>query len=409
MFPAFVIDFLNEMNQQGDFWVVGGSCRDALLGREPHDFDFVTTTPHLLEGKFPQIGKDFPVYLVKFQEHRFEIAATRTERKTGVRHSDFQCQLTSSLQEDLLRRDLTVNAFAWRPEDGFVATPTGIQDLEGECLRHVTEAFSEDVLRVLRVARFSASLGWEVHPETLSLCKSLSNQMKHLSAERVQAEFFKAMKSPFPWKFFEVLRDCDCLSFWFPEIQALVGCEQNPTHHPEGDVFTHTMLTLQKTVELGGDFLPRLGALVHDFGKPLVVEFNEDGRFFNHDERGPEAIKSFGERLLFSSKTIASLCFVAERHHKVHECHNLRPGKLVELLKRANRSLLGLEGLLQVCQADHQGRGPITDPYPQTDFMKEANQVLSKVDLKGIENITPEKVRNLQNHALASWKKNGQN
>lgn len=406
-FPQHVTSLLAELNQGGKFWVVGGACRDAILGNTPHDFDFTTTTPEVLEGKFPQVGKDFPVYLVKANGHSYEIAAARTEKKTGVKHTDFDCTLTSSLEEDLLRRDLTVNSIAWRPEEGFTFAPGSQRDLEAKVLRHTTDAFREDPLRVMRVARFAATLGWPVHNETVAMCQSIADTMPHLVMDRVKVEFTKAMASKNPQRFLETLRECGCLDFWFPEIAAMIDCTQSPVHHPEGDVFTHTMLVMKRAAELSDNPVVVMSAMAHDFGKPIVKPLNEGGKFHGHDKAGVDLISAFGARFSLAQNVVNAMSFTAEKHHTAHNAFTLRPGTLVEAIKAAKRSVIGLDGFLTVCQSDHQGRGVSfhDDPYPHGDFVRQAAAAMDSVNFRDVPNMTADKAANMLNQAVAEWKK----
>ena len=414
MFPDFVMSFLNEMNAIGHVWLVGGACRDHFLGIEPHDFDFVTTTPELF-AEFPQTGKDFPVYQVRHQGHVFEIAAARTEKKTGNAHTDFTCELTSSIHEDLQRRDFTINAVAYRPSDGFIFSDTDedyLEDIKWNILRHVSPAFSEDPLRVMRLARFAAKLNSTVSFDTVELCRSINDQMQFLTMERVQVEFYKAMQSPYPHRFFEVLRACHCLDYWFPEIAAMDGCEHGDGHHPEGDVFVHTMLVIKRAAELKLDLTGVLAALVHDIGKPPAKLVNGEGkaRFYGHGkaEHVDAAMAAFVTRFNISEKVANAMYFAAYKHQDAHNAPKLKPGTLTEMLKAAKRSKLGVDGFINVCKADSQGRGGDYPnmPYDPGVFMAEAADVIAAVNVKELANITPETVANAYNSAVATWKKN---
>jgi tRNA nucleotidyltransferase/poly(A) polymerase len=231
LIPQSILGFLDELNRDGKVWLVGGCVRDVLLGRTPKDWDLVTTTPGVFEDRWPQIGKQFPVFQTHVDGHTVEIAAARTEKKIGLGHTGFEVQATGNLMEDLMRRDLTINAIAWN-RDGLVHPPTSLEDLNDHILRAVSDAFREDPLRVFRVARFSAQLGFKVYHETRWLMASMEHELSSLPADRVRGELEKALLAPYPMCFFYALGESDSLRQWFKEIQ-LIGWHEPPFGQPK--------------------------------------------------------------------------------------------------------------------------------------------------------------------------------
>lgn len=403
-FPAEIIAFLNDFQDAGDFWLVGGCVRDAMLGKTPKDFDFVTTTPQVLDGRYPQIGKAFPVYQTKVGEHTVEIAAARTEKKTGVGHNGFAVELTRSLADDLQRRDLTVNAMAWRPSTGLTTVDGALADIEKHRLRHVSEAFQDDPLRVQRAARFSAQLGWSVASETLALMRTLVPELPSLSKDRVREELAKALVAKHPDAFFNTLRAAGCLDFWFPEVASLVGKPHTPKHHPEGDAFDHTMMVLRKARDLGVSSLPMmLACLGHDFGKALT-DPSQWPKHTGHEEFGLVPVKQFCSRLGFGHQVLAAMQLVTRNHMRAHKAFELRASTIRTMLKSASRTIIGVDGFTVCCQADACGRGEHwNDEYPQMAFFNAAYAALK--DVQVVPGWTIGKIDNVQIAALAEFKK----
>ncbi|NOX91180.1 MAG: multifunctional CCA addition/repair protein, partial [Gammaproteobacteria bacterium] len=258
-----------------EIYLVGGAVRDTLLGLEPkeHDWVVVGATPEQLESQgYKQVGKDFPVFL--HPKTHEEYALARTERKTAPGYHGFAIHAAPdvTLEEDLLRRDLTVNAIAQTADGQLIDPFNGQQDLADKRLRHVSPAFSEDPIRILRVARFAARfahLGFNIAPETGELMRDMVNagEVDALVAERVWTETERALGEKNPARFFEVLRDCGALEKLFPEIERLFGVPQPEKHHPEIDTGVHTLMVLEQAARLSADTRVRFAALVHDLGK----------------------------------------------------------------------------------------------------------------------------------------------
>jgi tRNA nucleotidyltransferase (CCA-adding enzyme) len=373
-------------------FLVGGAVRDELLGRPVTERDYVVTgaTPEALTSRgFRPVGKDFPVFLHPDTGEQYALA--RTERKTGPGYYGFETRFSPdvTLEQDLARRDLTINAMA-RAEDGVLIDPHGgRRDLEARLLRHVSPAFAEDPLRVLRVARFAARLaplGFRVAAETLELMRRVvaSGEMAALAAERVWAETARALSEARPREFFEVLRACDALAAVFPEIDALYGVPQPPQWHPEIDTGLHTMLALEAAADLSPDPVVRFAALVHDLGKgttPRELWPKHTG----HEERGVALVEALAARLRVPTEHRELGVLVARQHAKVHRAAELKPATVLELLEQADafRRPERFERMLIACEADARGRGPErrAAPYPQAALLRALHEAAALVRL----------------------------
>ena len=285
-------------------YLVGGAVRDTLLGLEVKERDWVVVgeTPESMVARgFRPVGKDFPVFLHPVT--REEYALARTERKTapGYRGFAVHAEPDITLEQDLLRRDLTINAMA-SAESGEIVDPYGgLRDLDARLLRHVSPAFSEDPVRILRLARFAARfapLGFTVAEETRELMRAMvtAGEVDALVPERVFAELAKALVEPVPMAFFEVLRSCGALARLFPEIEALFGVPQPPEHHPEIDTGVHTLLVLEQAATLSADPAVRFAALTHDLGKALTPP-ERWPRHWGHEKLGLPALETLCDRL----------------------------------------------------------------------------------------------------------------
>jgi tRNA nucleotidyltransferase (CCA-adding enzyme) len=365
-------------------YLVGGAVRDQLLGRTVSERDYVVvgaTPEQMLAAGYMPVGSDFPVFLHPHSKEEYALA--RTERKSGVGYGGFTFYTSPdlSLEEDLIRRDLTINAMALA-EDGSVIDPYGgQQDLQDRLLRHVSPAFIEDPLRVLRVARFAARyapLGFTVAPETLSLMQSLVNQgeINHLTPERIWKETQRALTEDRADVYFEVLRDCGALQVIMPEVNALFGVPQRPEYHPEVDTGIHTLMTLQRACEAQYSDRVRFATVMHDLGKALTpVDLLP--RHADHEARGVEPIKNLCKRLKVPSQYQQLAELVCREHLLCHRVMELRPGTIWRLLQRLDvlRRPERVEEFIQSCECDARGRlGLEKRPYEQADFMREAIQ-----------------------------------
>jgi tRNA nucleotidyltransferase (CCA-adding enzyme) len=401
-------------------YLVGGAVRDNLLNLPITEQDWVvvgSTPEQMLAEGYQQVGKDFPVFL--HPQTREEYALARTERKSGTGYYGFSCHAEPdvTLEQDLLRRDLTINAIA-RSDDGTLIDPYhGQEDLAQRILRHVSLAFSEDPLRVLRVARFAARfapLGFQIAPETLALMSTMAQQgeLTHLTAERVWKETEKALLTERPDIYFQVLRDCGALKVLFPEIDCLFGIPAPEKWHPEIDTGVHTLMTLRIAAQLSHDADVRFAALCHDLGKGLTPP-EYWPRHHGHGVAGVERVEQLCQRLRIPNTHRDLAKLVAEFHDLVHTINLLRPSTLLKLLDSLDvwRKPQRLEQLIITSEADARGRLYFENsPYPQGDYLRQAWQAACDVSVKdivaqGIQgNAIREELNNQRIHAIAQWK-----
>jgi tRNA nucleotidyltransferase (CCA-adding enzyme) len=373
-------------------YLVGGAVRDELLGLPVRERDWVVVgeTPAALIGQgYKPVGKDFPVFL--HPQTGEEHALARTERKTGPGYRGFETLFSPdvTLEQDLERRDLTINAIARDPETGALADPFGGQrDLRERWLRHVSPAFIEDPVRVLRVARFAARfapLGFRVAPETRKLMQEIAarGELDALVPERVWQETQRALEMPAPQVFFAVLRDADALPVVFPEIHALFGVPQPERWHPEIDSGVHTLMVLEQAARLTDDPVVRFAALTHDLGKGTTPQ-SEWPRHTAHEERGVALVDSLCDRLRIPNayRELASL--VSRYHLHAHRVEELRDSTLLRLLENldAFRRPARFEQFVIACEADARGRKGLEDrPYPQATHLRRARELAAAAQL----------------------------
>jgi tRNA nucleotidyltransferase (CCA-adding enzyme) len=370
-------------------YLVGGAVRDQLLGVPFKDRDYVvvgSTVDEMLKNGFTPVGKDFPVFL--HPNTKDEYALARTERKSGLGYKGFEIYASPdvTLEQDLQRRDLTINAMA-QNEKGLVDPYSGKADLEAKVLRHVSANFQEDPLRVLRVARFAARyahLGFTVAPETMALMQGMtkSGELTALIAERVWQEISRALSEQSPEVFFEVLRKCGALAVILPEVDAMFGVPQPAIHHPEIDTGVHTMMVLQQAVVLSKNSVVRFAALTHDLGKALTpAEFWPQHR--GHEKKGLAALKKLTSRLRVPNEYIDLAQKVMQFHTHCHRALELKPSTLLKLLDSlgAFRQEEKLDNFLLACEADSKGRlGLEKSLYPQADWIKQAFLAANEVN-----------------------------
>ncbi|MFJ5332231.1 multifunctional CCA addition/repair protein [Pectobacterium versatile] len=401
-------------------YLVGGAVRDSLLGLPVTEKDWVVvgaTPENLLAQGYQQVGKDFPVFLHPVS--RDEYALARTERKSGKGYTGFVCHAAPdvTLEQDLLRRDLTINAIA-RTERGDLIDPYhGRRDLENRVLRHVSEAFSEDPLRVLRVARFAARfahLGFQIAEETMALMQKMTHEgeLAYLTPERVWKETEKALGTSSPDVYFQVLRDCGALAVLFPEIDNLYGVPAPAKWHPEIDTGIHTMMTVAMAARLSPEIDVRFATLCHDLGKGLTPP-ELWPRHLGHGPAGVKLVEALCQRLRVPNPIRDLAKLVAEYHDLVHTVQVLQPKTLLKLFDAIDvwRKPQRLEQLALTSEADARGRAGFEEnPYPQGDYLREAFRVASQVSstavvadgFKGID-VRNELARR-RIHALADWK-----
>jgi tRNA nucleotidyltransferase (CCA-adding enzyme) len=371
-------------------YLVGGAVRDKLLNIKSKDNDYVVIgeTPKTMESLgFVPIGSDFPVYL--HPKTKEEYALGRTERKSGKGYTGFvvDASPTVTLEEDLARRDLTINSMALDEHGNIIDPFNGQTDLQNKTLRHTTEAFVEDPVRVLRIARFLARYGsdWRIHPSTYALMRELKNkgELNHLVPERVWLETEKALGEKHPELYFEALQGLGI----FPELERMVNVPQPANHHPEGDVFVHTMLVLRRAADLNFNLEARFAALTHDFGKAL--SFKKYGNLRGHEREGVAVIEAFCERLKVPNRFRDVGVLTSDNHTLCHTIDQLRPQTIHKLIVTNLNALVHPERFIaftQACQCDAQGRGEtlVDKPYPQAAKLRAIHTELQKMDKKQV-------------------------
>ena len=371
---------------------VGGAVRDQLLGRTVVDVDWVVVgaTPEQMRAQgFRPVGDDFPVFLHPTSGEEYALA--RTERKSGHGYGGFVFHTSPdvSLEEDLLRRDLTVNAMA-QADDGTLFDPYGGQaDLAARVLRHVSPAFAEDPLRVLRVARFAARyayLGFSVASETLALMRTLaeSGELAHLTAERVWQEFARALMEDNPEVFIQVLHDCGALKALLPEVDALFGVPQPAEHHPEIDTGVHILSVLQQCARFKHSLNIRWACLLHDLGKG-TTDPAEWPRHIAHETRGLPLIKKINKRFKTPNDCAELALLVGEYHTHAHRALELRPETLLKLLMTFDimRRPQRFDDFISASEMDSRGRLGLEDRlYPQADYLRQAALVVRAVNVQ---------------------------
>jgi len=375
-------------------YLVGGAVRDSLLNLPIKDKDYmvVGATPEQMQQLgYRQVGKDFPVFLHPKTQQEYALA--RTERKVGLGYGGFSCYASPdvTLEQDLLRRDLTINAIAQDEEGNLYDPYNGVADIQARQLRHVSTAFAEDPLRVLRVARFAArfhSLGFKIAKETMSLMQHMSQteELTALTPERVWQEVDKSLGGPNTEIFFQVLRQCGALKILFPEIDALFGIPQPEKWHPEIDTGLHTLMVLTQATLLTQDKAVRFAALVHDLGKALSPKEHWP-KHHGHGQKGLPIIKKLCERLRVPNEYRDLALLVSDQHQNVHQAFELRAETIVKVFDKADfwRKPERLNQLLLACIADMRGRtGFEHQAYPQSDYLNACFLAANNVDIKAI-------------------------
>ncbi|UJF21490.1 multifunctional CCA addition/repair protein [Shewanella sp. OMA3-2] len=375
-------------------FLVGGAVRDKLLGLAIKDKDFVvvgSNVEEMLAQGYQQVGKDFPVFLHPKTQQEYALA--RTERKTGSGYQGFSCYVSNdvTLEQDLLRRDLTINAIA-EDKSGQLFDPYGgISDIERKVLRHVSDAFIEDPLRVLRVARFAArfhQLGFTIAPETQALMQHISEsgELTHLTPERVWQEIDKVLSGDNPEIFFKTLRDCGALKVIMPEIDILFGIPQPEKWHPEIDTGIHTLMVLEQASLLSTDKAVRFAALTHDLGKAVSPKETLP-KHHGHGQKGVPIIKRLSKRLRVPNEYCDLAMLVSDQHQNIHNAAELRAETIINIFNKADfwRKPHRLEQLLLCSHADMRGRtGFEHADYPQQHYLTACFKVASNIDVQHI-------------------------
>ncbi|MBH3339639.1 multifunctional CCA addition/repair protein [Pseudomonas mendocina] len=371
---------------------VGGAVRDRLLGRPVSEVDWVVvgaSAEQMQELGYRPVGADFPVFL--HPQTGEEYALARTERKSGRGYGGFTFHASPdvTLEDDLTRRDLTVNAMAEDDQGRLIDPYGGQKDLQARLLRHVSPAFAEDPLRVLRVARFAARyapLGFNVAPETLELMRELaeSGELGHLTAERSWKEISRALMEPRPDVFIQVLRDCGALAALLPEVDKLFGVPQPQAHHPEVDTGVHVLSVLRQCAEHEQPPNVRWACLLHDVGKGLTPEA-EWPRHIAHEHKGLRLIQAINERCKAPRDCAELAALVGEFHTHGHRALELRPSTLLELLQRFDvfRRPQRFAEFVAACEMDARGRQGLEQrDYPQAAYLLGAAEVARQVAVK---------------------------
>jgi tRNA nucleotidyltransferase (CCA-adding enzyme) len=392
--------FTNAVDRYGyntcmETYLVGGAVRDKLLDRPVAERDWVVVggAPAALESQgYRKVGKSFPVFL--HPESGEEYALARTEKKTGAGYHGFDVYAGTdvSLEDDLKRRDLTVNAIAEDADGNLIDPYNGRADIDARVLRHVSDAFREDPLRVLRVARFAArfhDLGFSIAPETMQLMQEMvaSGELAALVPERTWKETEKALSETRPDVFIEVLRECGALAVIFPEIDKLFGVPQPEKWHPEIDTGVHVLMVMRMAAALSDSLSVRFAAMVHDLGKGST-----DPKYWpshhGHDKRGLPLIEALSDRLAVPNKCRDLALHVSRFHTLSHRAAELRPDTILKMLEGidAFRRPERFEEFLLTCEADARGRADREDiPYTQADILRAAFAAAQTVDNQAIQ------------------------
>ena len=375
------------MSPEPKIYCVGGAVRDRLLGMTVQDHDWVvvgSTPEEMVAQGFLPVGNDFPVFLHP-QTHE-EYALARTERKTARGYQGFAVYAAPdvTLEQDLLRRDFTINAIAQDADGKLIDPHNGAADLRAGILRHVSAAFSEDPVRILRAARFAARFGFTIAPETLALMRGMvdNGEVDALVAERVWQELARGLMEKNPSRFFETLRSCGALAKIIPEIDALFGVPQPEKHHPEIDCGIHTMLVVDDAAHHDYPLEVRFAALTHDLGKATTPK-DILPRHIGHELRSVDLLQALCERLRVPGECRDLGLLAARYHGDIHRAKELRAETIIKLFHSADawRRPERFSRLLQACASDARGRtGHENDAYPQENYLLHLLSLARSVD-----------------------------
>jgi tRNA nucleotidyltransferase (CCA-adding enzyme) len=364
------------MTSEAKTYCVGGAVRDRLLDLpiKDHDWVVIGSTPEAMIAQgYQPVGKDFPVFL--HPKTHEEYALARTERKTTPGYKGFVVHASPevTLEQDLLRRDFTINAIAQDVDGELIDPHNGQADLKAGVLRHVSDAFAEDPVRILRGARFAARFGFDIAPETLVLMRNMvaDGEVDALVSERVWQELARGLMEKQPSRFFQVLRECGALTRILPEVDALFGVPQPPKHHPEIDCGIHTMMVADDAAQHNHTLAVRFAALTHDLGKATTPK-DVLPRHIGHEVRSVNLLKEVCKRLRVPADCRDLALLTARYHGDIHRAKQLRADTIVKLFQHADawRRPERFEQLLQACASDARGRkGHQQDDYPQADYL----------------------------------------
>ncbi|OZI14018.1 multifunctional CCA tRNA nucleotidyl transferase/2'3'-cyclic phosphodiesterase/2'nucleotidase/phosphatase [Sodalis-like symbiont of Philaenus spumarius] len=404
-------------------YLVGGAVRDGLLQLPVKERDWVVvgaTQREMLAQGYQQVGKDFPVFL--HPDSSEEYALARTERKSGQGYTGFICYASPevTLEEDLRRRDLTINAIARDDEGNLIDPYQGQQDIRQRWLRHVSDAFGEDPLRVLRVARFAARfahLNFRIAPETMVLMQQMTDELPLLAHERVWKETERALATHNPQVYFQVLRDCGALKALFPEVDALFGIPAPAKWHPEIDTGIHTLMTVSMAARLTDDIAVRFATLCHDVGKALTLRELWPSHH-GHGPAGVTVVEALCQRLNVPNPLRDLATIVARYHDLLHGAQSLTPKILIKLFSAIDvwRRPARLEQMILASEADARGRNGFENhAYPPGDYLRAAFRVASSVSARDVMAAgfsgaqIGEELNRRRQQALASWKRQQEN
>ena len=372
-------------------YLVGGSVRDEILGLPVTDHDYVvvgSSPDEMIRLGYRPVGKDFPVFLHPESQEQYALA--RTERKVSRGYKGFEVYASPevTLQEDLARRDLTINSIA-KDQDGNIIDPfDGVADLEAGLLRHISPAFTEDPVRVLRTARFAARFGFRIAPETLALMNEMvhNGEVDALVPERMWQEFARGLMERKPSRMFYALRECSALTRIMPEVNTLFGVPQPPQYHPEIDTGVHVMMVIDHAASKNYSLPVRFAALTHDLGKGTTPP-TEWPRHIGHEVRSVQLLRDLCERIRVPNEARDLALLVARYHGDVHRAIELRPATIAGMLQAvdAYRKPERFEEFLQACACDFHGRpGYAEKPYLQAERLREAFSAARSVDAGAI-------------------------
>lgn len=373
-----------------EIYLVGGAVRDKLLGRPVGEKDWVVVggTPDALEAQgYRKVGKSFPVFLHPVTGEEYALARTETKTGQGYHGFDVYAGTDVTLEDDLRRRDLTINAIAQTTDGQLIDPYNGRADIKARVLRHVSDAFREDPLRILRVARFAARfhhLGFSVAPETVDLMRemSASGELKTLVPERVWKETATALGERHPDIYLQTLRDCGALEIVFPEIDCLFGIPQPEKWHPEIDTGVHVLMVLRIAARISDSLDVRFAAMVHDLGKAKTDPRHWPSHH-GHGEKGLDLVNALCDRLAVPNRCRELALHVSRYHTLCHRAHELRPDTIMRLLEKTDafRKPARFDYFLLACEADARGRTGLEERhYEQADIMRAAFQAALEVD-----------------------------
>lgn len=377
---------------KGRLYLVGGAVRDKLNNIQYHDEDYCVTglSYKKFEELFPNAhkrGKSFSVYDIDGKE----FALARTEEKIGNGHTNFKIVTNENItiEEDLKRRDITINSIAQDVLTNQIIDPfNGVEDFKNKIIRATSQSFKEDPLRVYRVARFASKFNFSVDSDTIKLMNSIKSELKYLSVERVFEEFRKAINTDYPHIFFEVLKKANLLDIHFIEIYKLIGAIQPEQYHPEGDSYNHTILALKMAASITKDEKIRFSALVHDLGKGITPP-SEYPHHINHDVRGVKQVQNFGNRLKMPNSWIKCGIVAAREHMKGGIFYKMTPKKQVDFIERIDKTILGLEGLEIVVESDRNCRGTKIEKIRFAELGKKVINNIKGTDIMKKYNLSP--------------------